>query len=139
MWDWECKERKMVMQCWSTDFLPFLAMVMVECCEMLMITLGKAAMNDGLNNLVYVVYYNALGTLFLLPCLIFHRHRFVKNHQSYFLRLLKFKKVLLFSFLSEAIWFLLLCLYCGDSSFLACWGILLIFFSVLLLSNLGKI
>ncbi|TMW95887.1 hypothetical protein EJD97_008243 [Solanum chilense] len=65
----------MVMQCWSTDFLPFLAMVMVECCEMLMITLGKAAMNDGLNNLVYVVYYNALGTLFLLPCLIFHRYR----------------------------------------------------------------
>ncbi|KAF3649272.1 putative RING-H2 finger protein ATL46-like [Capsicum annuum] len=63
----------MEMQSWSTDFLPFLAMVIVECGEMGMITLGKAAMNDGLNNLVYVVYYNALGTLFLLPFLIFHR------------------------------------------------------------------
>lgn len=79
------------MQSWSTDFLPFLAMVIVECGEMGMITLGKAAMNDGLNNLVYVVYYNALGTLFLLPFLIFHRcSRFVKIHQcafSYFLKL----------------------------------------------------
>ncbi|CAN4082480.1 unnamed protein product [Withania somnifera] len=65
----------MEMQFWSTDFLPFLTMVIVECCEMGMITLGKAAMNDGLNNLVYVVYYNALGTLFLLPFFIFHRCR----------------------------------------------------------------
>ncbi|KAJ8567002.1 hypothetical protein K7X08_019210 [Anisodus acutangulus] len=65
----------MEMQSWSKDFLPFLTMVMVECCEMGMITLGKAAMNDGLSNLVYVVYYNALGTLFLLPCLFFHRCR----------------------------------------------------------------
>ncbi|KAK4367475.1 hypothetical protein RND71_011267 [Anisodus tanguticus] len=63
------------MQSWSMDFLPFLTMGMVECCEMGMITLGKAAMNDGLSNLVYVVYYNALGTLFLLPCLFFHRCR----------------------------------------------------------------
>ncbi|XP_060193671.1 WAT1-related protein At5g40240-like isoform X2 [Lycium barbarum] len=65
----------MEMQSWSTDFFPFLAMMMVECCEMGMITLGKAAMNDGLSNLVYVVYYNAVGTLFLLPFLIFHRRR----------------------------------------------------------------
>lgn len=63
------------MQSWSTDFLPFLAMVIVECSEILMITLGKAAMNEGLNNLVYVVYYNSLGTLFLLPCFFFHRRR----------------------------------------------------------------
>ncbi|XP_059294106.1 WAT1-related protein At5g40240-like isoform X3 [Lycium ferocissimum] len=65
----------MEMKSWSTDFFPFLAMMMVECCEMGMITLGKAAMNDGLSNLVYVVYYNAVGTLFLLPFLIFHRRR----------------------------------------------------------------
>lgn len=87
-WVWWVERRKMVMQSWSTDFLPFLAMVIVECSEMLMITLGKAAMNDGLNNLVYVVYYNALGTLFLLPCLIFRRRRFVKNYH-YFLRLIQ--------------------------------------------------
>lgn len=68
----------MEMQSWSKDVFPFVAMVLVECCEMGMITLGKAAMNDGMSNLVYVVYYNALGTLLLLPFLIFHRCRFVK-------------------------------------------------------------
>ncbi|OIS98332.1 PREDICTED: WAT1-related protein At3g28050-like [Nicotiana attenuata] len=65
----------MEMQSWSKDVFPFVTMVLVECCEMGMITLGKAAMNDGMSNLVYVVYYNALGTLLLLPFLIFHRCR----------------------------------------------------------------
>ncbi|XP_016470813.1 WAT1-related protein At5g40240 isoform X1 [Nicotiana tabacum] len=65
----------MEMQSWSKDVFPFVAMVLVECCEMGMITLGKAAMNDGMSNLVYVVYYNALGTFLLLPFLIFHRCR----------------------------------------------------------------
>ncbi|PWA44394.1 eamA domain, WAT1-related protein [Artemisia annua] len=55
--------------------LPFAAMVMVECGEVSMITLGKAAMNDGLSNLVYVVYYNALGTIILLPNFIIHSCR----------------------------------------------------------------
>lgn len=57
--------------------LPFVAMIMVECGEVGMITLGKAAMNEGLSNLVYVVYYNALGTVILLPNFIFHSCRFV--------------------------------------------------------------
>ncbi|KVI02513.1 hypothetical protein Ccrd_019204 [Cynara cardunculus var. scolymus] len=52
--------------------LPFAAMVMVECGEVGMITLGKAAMNSGLSNLVYVVYYNALGTVLLLPNFVIH-------------------------------------------------------------------
>lgn len=72
----------MEMQSWSKDVFPFVAMVLVECCEMGMITLGKAAMNDGMSNLVYVVYYNALGTFLLLPFLIFHRCRFVKIKYS---------------------------------------------------------
>lgn len=55
--------------------LPFVAMVMVECGEVGMITLGKAAMNDGLSNLVYVVYYNGLGTILLLPNFIIHSCR----------------------------------------------------------------
>ncbi|KAJ9564811.1 hypothetical protein OSB04_000777 [Centaurea solstitialis] len=55
--------------------LPFLAMVMVECGEVGMITLGKAAMNNGLSNLVYVVYYNALGTVLLLPNFVIHSCR----------------------------------------------------------------
>ncbi|KAK1438849.1 hypothetical protein QVD17_04661 [Tagetes erecta] len=50
-------------------------MVAVECGEVGMITLGKAAMNNGLSNLVYVVYYNGLGTLILLPNFIIHSCR----------------------------------------------------------------
>lgn len=57
--------------------LPFAAMVMVECGEVGMITLGKAAMNDGLSSFVYVVYYNALGSIILLPGFILHICRFV--------------------------------------------------------------
>ncbi|KAI7757070.1 hypothetical protein M8C21_028470 [Ambrosia artemisiifolia] len=55
--------------------LPFAAMVVVECGEVGMITLGKAAMNSGLSNLVYVVYYNGLGTILLLPNFIVHSCR----------------------------------------------------------------
>ncbi|KAL4568400.1 hypothetical protein LXL04_024011 [Taraxacum kok-saghyz] len=55
--------------------LPFAAMVFVECGEVGMITLGKAAMNVGLSSLVYVVYYNALGTVILLPGFILHTSR----------------------------------------------------------------
>ncbi|KAL8266362.1 hypothetical protein R6Q59_003706 [Mikania micrantha] len=55
--------------------LPFAAMLLVECGEVGMITLGKAAMNSGLSNLVYVVYYNALGTVLLLPNFIIHSCR----------------------------------------------------------------
>ncbi|XP_076897463.1 WAT1-related protein At3g28050-like [Bidens hawaiensis] len=55
--------------------LPFAAMMVVECGEVGMITLGKAAMNNGLSNLVYVVYYNALGTVLLLPNFIIHSYR----------------------------------------------------------------
>lgn len=64
--------------------LPFVAMMVVECGEVGMITLGKAAMNKGLSNLVYVVYYNGLGTVILLPNFIIHSCRFVTyKHNSY--------------------------------------------------------
>ena len=63
--------------------LPFAAMVFVECGEVGMITLGKAAMNVGLSSLVYVVYYNALGTVILLPGFIFHTCRFMGYNRHY--------------------------------------------------------
>ncbi|KAK3018282.1 hypothetical protein RJ639_003550, partial [Escallonia herrerae] len=66
---------EMGMQSCIQDSLPFAAMVIVECGEIGMITLGKAAMNSGMSNLVYVVYYNTLGTLMLLPFFIIHSHR----------------------------------------------------------------
>ncbi|CAK9162824.1 unnamed protein product [Ilex paraguariensis] len=65
----------MGMQKFITDVLPFAAMVMVECTDIGMITLAKAAMNSGMSKFVYVVYYNALGTLILLPYIIFHSCR----------------------------------------------------------------
>ncbi|THG02850.1 hypothetical protein TEA_021774 [Camellia sinensis var. sinensis] len=55
--------------------LPFAVMIMLECGDVCAMTLGKAALNIGMNNLVFVVYYNALGTLILLPFFIFHRLR----------------------------------------------------------------
>ncbi|KAM7506645.1 hypothetical protein LguiA_017098 [Lonicera macranthoides] len=65
----------MELQSCMKGVIPFAAMVIVECGEVGMITLGKAAMNKGLSNLVYVVYYNALGTLLLLPYFIIHTRR----------------------------------------------------------------
>ncbi|KAL9256644.1 DNA repair protein UVH3-like protein [Drosera capensis] len=59
-----------VVQGWSFYFkatLPFLAMIMVECIEVGLTTISKAAMIRGMSNFVFVVYYNGLGTIFLLP------------------------------------------------------------------------
>ncbi|KAJ6411713.1 hypothetical protein OIU84_008317 [Salix udensis] len=53
--------------------LPFAAMVMVECLDVGLTTLSKAAMSKGMSRFVFVVYSNALATLILLPCVIFHR------------------------------------------------------------------
>ncbi|KAA8548060.1 hypothetical protein F0562_004679 [Nyssa sinensis] len=62
-------------QSFLKDAAPFAAMVLVECGEVVMTTVTKAAMNRGISNFVYVVYYNSLGLLFLLPYFIFHSLR----------------------------------------------------------------
>ncbi|XP_031261879.1 WAT1-related protein At5g40240-like isoform X3 [Pistacia vera] len=53
------------------------AMLAIECLEVGLSTLTKAALNKGMSNFVFVVYYNAFGTIFiLLPCcLILYRNR----------------------------------------------------------------
>ncbi|CAL5370040.1 unnamed protein product [Camellia sinensis] len=66
----------MGLQSWMKKELPFAVMVMLEFGDVCTKTLTKAAMNTGMNSLVFVVYHNALGTLILLPLFIFHRHRF---------------------------------------------------------------
>ncbi|KAH7867382.1 hypothetical protein Vadar_032764 [Vaccinium darrowii] len=54
--------------------LPFAAMVMVECFDVGLTTLSKAAMSKGMSHFVFVVYSNALATLILLPSsFLFHR------------------------------------------------------------------
>nr|KYP56277.1 Auxin-induced protein 5NG4 [Cajanus cajan] len=49
------------------EWSPFAAMVIVECLDVGLSTLGKAAMSRGMNHFVFVLYSNALATLILLP------------------------------------------------------------------------
>ncbi|XP_015879129.2 WAT1-related protein At5g40240-like isoform X1 [Ziziphus jujuba] len=60
---------------WMSDVVPFAAMVIVECVNVGISTISKAAMNGGLNNFVLVVYSDALGTLLLFPFFIFNRNK----------------------------------------------------------------
>ncbi|KAK9052422.1 hypothetical protein SSX86_029051 [Deinandra increscens subsp. villosa] len=54
------------------DVVPFVAMLMITCSDMAMLTIVKAAMNGGMKSIVYIVYHDALGTLLLLPFFIIH-------------------------------------------------------------------
>ncbi|KAL6139635.1 hypothetical protein ACLB2K_057937 [Fragaria x ananassa] len=55
--------------------VPFAAMVLVEIAEIGVSTISKAAMSKGMSHFVFIVYYNALGTLLLFPYFIFQRNR----------------------------------------------------------------
>lgn len=58
------------------ELLPFAAMIMVECLDVGLTTLSKAAMSRGMSHFVFVVYSNALATLILLPSsFIIHRNK----------------------------------------------------------------
>ncbi|XP_019187328.1 PREDICTED: WAT1-related protein At3g28050-like isoform X1 [Ipomoea nil] len=57
------------------EVLPFVAMIVVVCMQMATTTIAKAVLNSGLSSLIYVVYYNSLGVLLLLPGFIIQRHR----------------------------------------------------------------
>ncbi|KAK8497439.1 hypothetical protein V6N13_052973 [Hibiscus sabdariffa] len=58
---------------WSA--VPFVAMITVECTDVGISVISKAALSKGMSNVVSVVYYNALGTLILLPYFIFCRNK----------------------------------------------------------------
>ncbi|XP_071694179.1 WAT1-related protein At5g40240-like [Rutidosis leptorrhynchoides] len=60
---------------WKDDVAPFVVMLMITCLDMSLLTIVKAAMNDGLSSIVYIVYHDALGTLILLPFFIIHIFR----------------------------------------------------------------
>ncbi|KAJ8426019.1 hypothetical protein Cgig2_017101 [Carnegiea gigantea] len=53
----------------------FGVMITVECEEVGLTTLSKAAMLQGMSNFVFIVYYNALGTLILLPIFLYNNLR----------------------------------------------------------------
>ncbi|CAN1272821.1 hypothetical protein LINPERPRIM_LOCUS14740 [Linum perenne] len=48
-------------------------MVVVDCSDVVISVISKAAMAKGMSNFVSVVYYNALGTLILVPYFVFFR------------------------------------------------------------------
>ncbi|XP_024041324.1 WAT1-related protein At4g15540-like isoform X3 [Citrus sinensis] len=53
---------------------PVIGMMMAECAQVGLMFAGKAAMSDGMSNLVFVFYSNAFASLVLLPAsLLFHR------------------------------------------------------------------
>ncbi|KAK9191930.1 hypothetical protein WN943_020546 [Citrus x changshan-huyou] len=55
---------------------PVIGMVMAECAHVGLMFAGKAAMSDGMSNLVFVFYSKAFASLVLLPAsLLFHRSR----------------------------------------------------------------
>lgn len=54
-----------------TESLPFVAMIAVEFVHIGLATLSKAAMASGLSQYVYIVYYDAFGTIILLPWIVF--------------------------------------------------------------------
>ncbi|MFQ6664242.1 hypothetical protein Gotur_031417 [Gossypium turneri] len=55
--------------------LPFMAMITVECTDVAISVISKAALSKGMSNVVSVTYFNALGTLILLPYYIFCRDK----------------------------------------------------------------
>ncbi|XVF58111.1 hypothetical protein PTKIN_Ptkin07bG0036700 [Pterospermum kingtungense] len=57
---------------WSA--MPFMGMVTVECTDIGVSVISKAAMSKGMSNIVSVVYYNALASFILLPYILFCRN-----------------------------------------------------------------
>ena len=64
----------MGLRAWFSGLVPIAAMIMMECLDVGLVTLSKAAMSRGMNYFVFVVYYNALASLvFFLLSFIFHK------------------------------------------------------------------
>nr|GME02424.1 WAT1-related protein At5g40240-like [Ipomoea batatas] len=57
------------------EVVPFAAMIVVVCMEMATSTIAKAALNSGISTFIFVLYYNFLGVLLLLPGFFIQRHR----------------------------------------------------------------
>ncbi|XVF09243.1 hypothetical protein REPUB_Repub07fG0075300 [Reevesia pubescens] len=53
------------------ELAPFAAMVAVECLDVGLTTLSKAAMSEGMSHFVFVVYSNALASIILVPSTCF--------------------------------------------------------------------
>ncbi|EOY20648.1 hypothetical protein QUC31_006963 [Theobroma cacao] len=63
--------REMRVRSWLVELAPFAAMVAVECLDVGLTTLSKAAMSKGMSHFVFVVYSNALASVILIPAAFF--------------------------------------------------------------------
>lgn len=59
---------------WLLRSLPLAAMVAIECLDVGLTTLSKAAMSRGMSRFVFLVYSNALASLLLFPLSFLHRY-----------------------------------------------------------------
>ncbi|KAK1423291.1 hypothetical protein QVD17_18589 [Tagetes erecta] len=75
---------------WTNEVMPFVAMLMVTCLDMSVLTIVKAAMNDGMSSIVYIVYHDVLGLLILLPFFVVGVCRNVNRHPLSFRLLFRF-------------------------------------------------
>ncbi|KAM0055543.1 putative EamA domain-containing protein [Helianthus debilis subsp. tardiflorus] len=55
---------------WMNDVMPIVVMLMITSMDMGILTIVKAAMNDGMSSIVYVVYHDLLSVFILLPFFI---------------------------------------------------------------------
>ncbi|KAG2322324.1 hypothetical protein Bca52824_015537 [Brassica carinata] len=65
------------------EFVPFVAMVIMEACTIALTIMAKTALTGGMSPFVFVVYTNALGSILLLPFSFFF-HRKDRTEESIF-------------------------------------------------------
>ncbi|KAM7273425.1 hypothetical protein ACFE04_028089 [Oxalis oulophora] len=63
------------MKKWLEELLPILAMVSLECMDVGLTTLSKAAMSNGLSHYIFVFYSNALGSIIFFPLAYFFERK----------------------------------------------------------------
>ncbi|EOA35311.1 hypothetical protein CARUB_v10020485mg [Capsella rubella] len=65
------------------EFVPFVAMAIMEACTIALTIMAKTALTGGMSPFVFVVYTNAFGSILLLPFSFFF-HRNDRTEQSIF-------------------------------------------------------
>ncbi|XP_024009630.1 WAT1-related protein At1g70260 isoform X1 [Eutrema salsugineum] len=65
------------------EFVPFVAMAIMEACTIALTIMAKTALTGGMSPFVFVVYTNAFGSVLLLPFSFFF-HKNERNEESIF-------------------------------------------------------
>uniref|UniRef100_A0A1J3EYK8 WAT1-related protein n=1 Tax=Noccaea caerulescens TaxID=107243 RepID=A0A1J3EYK8_NOCCA len=73
----------MEMKVRKDEFVPFVAMVIMEACTIALTIMTKTALTGGMSPFVFVVYTNAFGSILLLPFSFFF-HKNDRTEESIF-------------------------------------------------------